>query len=331
HPGLNHMYIHAMEASRMAHKALPSADKLRDMLPAAGHLVHMPSHIYIRTGNYHKGVIANEKASYADSNYIAQCRVQGAYALMLYPHNIHFLAACAFFEGNRAKAIDAARMVSRKADRKFISDNITVQQYFSIPMYVMVHMAQWDDLLREPEPQWKYPRAVWHYARGMAFTAKRDFENANKELAFVKAAVADESLKSQLIWETNSAHELVRIADLVLGAELAAAKQEYETAASLLRAAVAIEDGLMYQEPPDWFFSVRHSLGHVLVQAGRFQEAEQVYREDLVTYPENGWALIGLYNSLKGQEREVEAKEVKGRFNKAWQWADIKITSSRLY
>jgi tetratricopeptide (TPR) repeat protein len=197
----------------------------------------------------------------------------------------------------------------------------------------MVHLGKWDDILNLPIPgeSLKYPRAIWHYARGMAYAAKNDLASAGKELENVRNYVADESLKSFRIWDVNSAHEIISIAALILEAEIAQFKKQYELSAALLRKAIAVEDGLMYQEPPDWFFSTRHSLGHVLVQAGRYAEAGEVYREDLVTYPENGWALIGLYNSLKGQGKAAEAELARKRFEKAWQWADTKINSSRVY
>ena len=333
HPGANHLYIHAMEASRQATKALPSADRLRDMMPAAGHLVHMPSHVYIRTGHYHKGVIANIKASEADSTYIAQCKVQGSYPLLLYPHNIHFLAVCAFMEGNTEKAIEASWMVSRKADRKYLHEVPTVQHYYSIPYYTLVHLGKWNDILELPAPgeSLEYPLAIWHFARGIAFAAKGNLAAAGKELKVVKKYAADESLKGKRIWDMNSVSELINIAALSLEGEIEMYRKQYDKSIALFKKAVAIEDNLVYQEPPDWFFSVRHSLGHVLLLAKRYSESEKVYREDLYTYPENGWALIGLYNSLKSQGKAAEAATVKKRFDEAWKWADITITSSRVF
>ena len=332
HPGANHMYIHAIEASREAAKGLAAANRLENMLPAAGHLLHMPSHIYIRTGYYHKGVLVNEKASEADSSYIAQCKVQGSYPMMLYPHNVHFLAACAFLEGNSKKAMDAAWRVSRIADRRYLAENLTVQHYYSIPFYVMVHLGKWDEVLQLPKPgsSLKYPLAIWHYARGMAYAGKNNIPEAQKELDALKAIAADESLKSMLIWETNSAADLVQIALKVLNGQMAGTKLQFDVAVASLKEAVEIEDRLNYQEPPDWFFSVRHTLGHVLIKAGRFAEAEQVYKEDLVNLPENGWALMGLYNSLSAQNKTKEAAAVKKRFDAAWKHADIKITGSRV-
>lgn len=333
HPGAMHYYIHATEASSHAEVALPYADKLRTAMPAAGHMVHMPSHTYIRTGHYHKGVIANEKASLADSVYIAQCRAEGFYPLVLYPHNIHFLAACAFLEGSGQKALDAARMVSRKADRKYLAELAGVQHFYIIPLYVMIHLGRWEEILQEPHPgkPLKYPTAIWHYARGMAQAAKGNKAAAEQELKTIQEMLSDGSLKDLSIWDMNTVMDLVQIAAYSLEGELAGHKGDYATAEDRFTKAIAIEDKLAYTEPPDWFFSVRLSLGHWLVKAGKYAEAEKVYEKDLETFKENGWALKGLFNSLKGQGKETEALAVKARFNEAWKYADLKIESSRKF
>lgn len=333
HPGALHMYLHAVEASPTASRALPAAKRLLNMVPAAGHLVHMPAHIYIRTGHYHDGVLSTEQAQVSDSSYIVQCKSQGTYPLLYYPHNVHFLAACAFLEGNSQKAIAAAWNVSRLADRRYLATNVTVQHYYIIPYYVLVHLGEWQQILSIPTPgeSLQYPRAIWHYARGMAYTATGNLPAARQELASLQGYAADTTLRPLLVWETNSSLDLIGIAAFTLEAELLAHERQYDRAIERLRKAAAIEDGLNYQEPPDWFFSVRHSLGHVLVQAKKFAEAEQVYLEDFKTFPENGWALRGLYSSLVGQQKHQEAEAVRQRFEKAWQWADIKITSSRKY
>ena len=333
HPGAIHYYIHAIEASTFATKALPYADRLSDMMPAAGHMVHMPSHIYIRTGYYHKGVIVNEKASLADSSYIAQCKVQGMVPLVYYPHNLHFLTASAFLEGNSKKAVEAAWAVSRNADRKYINEYVGVQHFYIIPFYVMVHTAKWEEILKleKPADELKYPVAIWHYARGMAYGAKGDLQQSEKELQQIKTIAADTALKSAIIWGFNSAYDLVNIASYSLEAEIAFHKKQYSVAEELLKKAIEIEDSLHYTEPPDWFFSIRLSLGNVLLKAAKYADAENVYLEDLKTFPENGWALMGLFNSLKAQGKMQEAKAIKQRFDKAWQWSDLKITSSRIY
>lgn len=331
HPGAIHYYIHATEASKEAGKATPYADKLESTMPSAAHLVHMPSHTYIRTGEYHKGVMVNERAVLADSSYIAQCKVQGMVPLVYYPHNIHFLAACAFFEGSSKKALDAAWMISRKADKKFLAEFTGVQHFYIIPYYVLVHLGKWEDILilDQPGKSLLYPRAIWHYARGMAYAAKGETGKAGTELNALKALVKDPAMEKLSIWDMNSAQHLAQIAEYTLEAELLARENQFDPAFELLKKAVVIEDNLNYTEPPDWFFSVRHSLGHWLVKAGRFEVAEKVYLEDLATFPENGWALKGLCNSLKGQGKNEAAEAVDKRFRKAWQWADMEIVSSR--
>lgn len=331
HPGAIHYYIHATEASRQAEKAIVYADKLRNKMPDAGHLVHMPSHVYIRTGDYHKGVIANEQSSAADSSYISQCKVQGVYPMLYYPHNLHFLTACAFLEGNSAKALEAAWAVSGKAEKKFLAENATVQHFYIIPYYILVHMARWDEILQRENPGkgLLYPEAIWHYARGMAYGAKGDLDAAATELKEIEKIAGEESLKSLMIWDLNSAADLVNIARHVLEGELQAHNREYSKATASFKEAIAIEDKLNYNEPPDWFFSVRLTAGHWLLQCGKFEAAEKIFLEDLETFRENGWALMGLYKSLVGQGKVTAADEAKVRFDKAWQWADIIIESSR--
>lgn len=333
HPGSIHYYIHATEASRDAGRAGIYADKLITAMPSAGHLVHMPSHTYIRTGDYHKGVLVNEAASEADSTYIAQCKVQGAYPMIYYPHNLHFLAACAFLEGSSQKAMDAAWVVARKADSHFFLQVLGVQHFSIIPYYMLVQLGKWNEIMQLPSPpdSLLYSRAIWHYARGMAFSAKGERAKAEKELTTLEEISADESLKSQRLWDINSVSDVVQIALHTLRGEILSAAKQYDQGIASLQRAVAIEDQLMYMEPPDWFFSIRLTLGHWLVQARRFREAEEVYRQDLVTFPENGWALKGLYNSLKGQRKTKEAEAVNQRFEKAWQWADVRLSSSRAY
>ncbi len=333
HAGLNHMYIHTMEASGQPAKAMASADILQELLPAAGHLVHMPAHIYIRTGDYIKGIRTTEAAAIADSNYVVQCKVQGTYPLMYYPHNIHFQAACAYLAGNSKKALEAARSVSAHADNRYLYTNVTVQHYYIIPYYVMVQTGGWNDILAETEPDKPllYPRAIWHYSRGMALAALNRTKDAQTELDALKLLAKDEALASMLIWETNTASQVVQIAVNVLSGELAAKQQNFTAAERFLRQAIEIEDGLLYQEPPDWFFSARHTLGHILLLAKKHVEAEMVFNEDLVKYPENGWALMGLYRSLSGQGKTEAASAAKNRFDEAWKDADLSISSSRYY
>lgn len=327
HPGAIHYYIHLTEASRQAERALPYANRLGELAKGNGHLVHMPSHTYIRTGHYHQGVLVNEAAAASDSAYISQCRAEGFYPMMLYPHNIHFLAACAFLEGSSKKAIDAAWAVSRQADKKYLAESITVQHFYSIPSYVLVQLEKWEDILRLPMPgeSLKYPKAIWHYARGLAFAGKSDYKNAGLELNALEKIAAEGTLKDQIIWDMNPAQQLVDMAVLILKGELNARQGKLDLAITQFKEAIQLEDQLNYNEPPDWFFSNRLRLGSWLIKSGQFAAAEKVYREDLETFPENGWALHGLQKALTGQGKTAAAREAQSRFQKAWQWADITL------
>jgi len=332
HPGAHHFYIHALESSATPEKALPSARLLDTLVPGAGHLVHMPSHIYISTGDYHLGTLANLRAVEVDSLYTTACHAQGVYPLTYYPHNWHFLAATAALEGNSQLAWKAAEKVQELTAIDIMNQPGwgTLQHYYIIPYYIAVKFAMWDTIFTIPQPDKEllYPRAIWHYARGMASLGKNDLMNAHKELDTLKILAADTSLEEITIWAINTTADLVQIAEKVLSGEIAAREGHLSISVSLLKEAVQLEDNLNYNEPPDWFFSVRHHLGAVLLKAGKYKEAEKVYRQDLQIWKKNGWALIGLYNSLVLQNKDLEAKSVQTDFYTAWQYADVKLTSS---
>lgn len=329
HPGAHHFYMHALEASATPEKALPSAKLLETLVPGSGHLLHMPSHIYINTGDYHLASLSNIRAVEADSSYTTTCHAQGAYPLSYYPHNYHFLAATATLEGNSKWAWMAARKLHEHTSEEIMRMPGwgTLQHYYTIPYYIAVKFSMWDTILSFPAPakDLVYPQAIWHYAKGMALLGKNNLVDAQKEIDSLRLLSADTTLKHLSIWEINSTADLVQIAVKVLAAELAAKQNRFDQSVSLLREAVTIEDNLNYNEPPDWFFSVRHHLGAVLLKAGRFSEAEKVYKEDLQTWRKNGWALIGLYNALNRQNKTEEANKVKAAFDEAWQYADVKI------
>ncbi len=332
HPGAHHFYIHAVEASAKPEKGLASAKLLETLVPGSGHLVHMPSHIYIITGNYHQGSLANIAAIKADSNYLTACHAQGAYPLAYYPHNYHFLAATATLEGNSTTAWMAAGRLHKDSDSGIMrmAGWGTLQHYYTMPYYIAVKFAMWDTILSLPSPKADliYPRAIWHFARGMAFLGKNDLNNAQTELSKLSTLAADSSLKDLTVWNINTTADLAYIANKVLSAEVAAKKDQWQQAITLLEDAVKQEDNLNYNEPPDWLFSVRHHLGAVLLKAGKYNEAEKVYLRDLQTWRNNGWALIGLYNALLQQKKNDQADKAKSQFDKAWLYADVKISSS---
>lgn len=332
HPGAHHFYIHALEASDTPEKALASAKLLDTLVPGAGHLVHMPSHIYINTGDYHLGSLSNILALKADSSYTTACHAQGAYPLAYYPHNYHFLAATATLEGNSNLAWAAAKKLQQHtaADIMPLPGWGTLQHYYTIPYYIAVKFGMWDTVLSIPTPakDLVYPQAIWHYAKAMAFLGKNDLSHAKKEIANLKRLAADTTLQHLTVWDINTTADLVRIAVKVSLATLAAKQHQLDTSISLLKEAVAIEDDLNYNEPPDWFFSVRHYLGAILLKAGKYSEAEKVYRQDLRTWRKNGWALMGLHNSLMLQKKSDEAQKIKSAFDESWQYADVSIASS---
>ncbi|MBK9733272.1 MAG: tetratricopeptide repeat protein [Chitinophagaceae bacterium] len=332
HPGAHHFYIHAVEASATPEKGLPSAKFFETQVPGSGHLVHMPSHIYINTGNYHLASLANINAIKVDSNYFTTCHAQGAYPLAYFPHNYHFLAATATLEGNSKLAWSAAKEVQLNTAADIMSQPGwgTLQHYYTIPYYVAIKFGMWDTILNIPLPEEQliYPRAVLHYARGMAYLGKKNIPQAQKELAILEKLSEDSVLKTITIWDINTTYELMQIAVKVLSAEIYQQQKNYTKSIQLLNEAVALEDQLNYNEPPDWFFSIRHHLGAVLLKAGKFPEAEKIYLEDLSTWRENGWALIGLYNSFEMQNKNSDAAEIKIRFDKAWKFADKPINSS---
>lgn len=332
HPGAHHFYVHALEASATPERALPSAKLLDTLVPGAGHLVHMPSHIYINTGDYHLGSLSNIRAVETDSVYTTACHAQGAYPLAYYPHNYHFLAATATLEGNSALAWNAARKLQQHSSEEIMRMPGwgTLQHYYTIPYYMAVKLSMWDTILSltPPANDLVYPAAIWHYAKGMAFLGKHDLSNAQKEMDSVNKLAADTTLQHLTVWGINTTADLVNIAAKVLSAGMAWQKKETDKAISLLKEAVAIEDNLNYNEPPDWFFSVRHHLGAILLKAGKYDEAEKVYKQDLKNWRKNGWALMGLYNTLSLQGRKKEAEKIHTDFVEAWKHADLKITAS---
>lgn len=332
HPMANHLYIHATEASPNPEKALESAKRLGNAVPGAGHLVHMPAHTYIRVGMYHEGSEANERAIESDNEYVAQCHQQGMYPLGYMPHNHHFLWATATLEGRKQRSLEAAQSTFEHVDTTMMREPGMglLQHFWTIPMYGKVRFGEWDAIMSTPKPDEEllYPRGVWHYARGMAFLANDQMDSARQHLDDLKTIAANDSLKEVIIM--NHAYDLMQIAERVLEGEIAAKNTEYDQAVVLLEEAIAIEDELLYNEPPDWFFPVRHNLGTVLLDAGKATQAEQVFRDDLKEFPQNGWALFGLHQSLLVQGRESEATEVKNQFDEVWQYADFELTSPRI-
>jgi tetratricopeptide (TPR) repeat protein len=329
HAGAIHLYIHAVEASSNAGRAQKYADKLASLVPGAGHLVHMPGHIYLRTGRYNDASLANQNAIKVDEAYFAGDAVPGnmMYQAGYYPHNIHFFVASASLEGRRADALKASDQVRATVHADILRDpgfGGAMQHLYLTPLFTKVRFGLWDDVLAEPAPpeDLKYLQAMWHTARGLAHAAQGRPDQAEAERAATAALKDDEALKTLAISSTNMAGAVVAIGYEVLSAEIAAKRRRAAEAAKHFTQAVALEDGLTYTEPPDWPVPVRQLQGAALLELGRAKEAETAFRDDMKKFPANGWSLSGLQKSLERQGRAKEADEVKTRFESAWRLAD---------
>ena len=330
HPGANHYYIHLMELP-YPERAESAADRLNGLMPGAGHMVHMPSHIYERVGRYSDASAANELAVKADRDYIAQCRAQGIYPITYFPHNYHFLWSSLTMEGRSQAAIDAARKTAAQIPPEAVSNLPIVQGFLVVPYYALVRFGKWEQILREAAPAQNTPfmNGVWHYARGMAYAGLGQYDSASEELLALRKIVTSPEMAKAATWSTNSAGAILGIAVEALAGELTTRQKQYDAAIAHLDKAVRLQDALDYVEPPDWHYPMRHSLGAVLLQAGRPNEAEVVYWDDLRQNPDNGWALFGLHQSLTAEGKKDEAAEIQKRFAKAWAQADVTLTSSR--
>src|SRR5947207_2002601 len=329
HPGALHLYIHLMEAYA-PFKAEAAADRLQTLMPAAGHMVHMPAHMYQRVGRYADAARSNELAIVADEDYISQCRAQGLYPMAYYPHNLHFLWFAATAEGRSAVAIAAARKAASRVDDETLKAVPLLAGFRVVPYYALTRFGKWNEMLREPEPPATsaYLRGMWHYARGTAFLGKGQTNEAELEFAKLNQLMADKSL-DQPLFSPNTGRAVLTIAQEVLAGNIAAAKKNDDEAVAHLERAVRLEDALVYTEPAEFHYPPRHALGAVLLAAGRPAEAETVYWEDLRRNKENGWALYGLMQALKAQGKNDDAALVEARFKKAWAKADVTLTASR--
>ena len=332
HPGASHFYIHIVEKER-PELAEAVADNLGRLAPGAGHLVHMPSHIYLRVGRYHDATVANQRAVEADDSYITQCRNQGLYPVMYMPHNWHYIWYAASVEGRSQVALEAAREMASRVDQQQMREPGlgAVQHYWITPLYAYIRFGKWDEILATPEPDEDliYPRAVWHYSRGLARVRQGDLDDAETELAALSALAMEPELERVTVWDLNTTAALMDIALEVLTAEIAAGRGDYETAIDALTEATELEDALTYDEPPPWYQPARLTLGAVYLAADRPADAELVYRQDLEIFPDSGWALFGLQQSLAAQGKAAEADAVGEQFAVAWQYADVALDSSR--
>jgi len=328
HPGAIHFLIHIVEKER-PELAEEAADRLVDLVPIAGHLQHMASHIYIRVGRYHDASRVNELAIKADQEMLSMCpEAGGIYQLLYVPHNYEFLVAVASLEGREALARQTAQDL-RKYIEPFAMQSpeiVDLQQFWSTPILSAVKFEDWESLLSAPAPQtsWKYASGLWHFGRAMALIRQGKDEEALSEINKMEELAKSPELQSALLAGLNPAAKVLMIGVEEAKGERAFAQQSYAEAVEHLKQAIQLQDGLTYIEPPAWYHSVRLTLGRVYQTMGLYAEAEQVFRQDLKYFPKNGWALFGLYKSVAAQERLEEAATIYDEYLVAWQYADTK-------
>ena len=327
HLGALHYYIHTVEASNSPERALAAANRLAALAPAAGHIVHMPAHVYIRTGDYAAAVKANQEAAAADRAYLKSSGAQGIYPMMYYSHNLHFIAMCSAMNGDYTEAMKNAQMLAAHV-RPHVKEMPPLEGFVTIPIAVDVRFRRWDDILKmpKPSPEMQTETVFWHFARGMALAAKGKPDEAQADYQVV--ADAERNTPEDVVFAmpvNNKTKDVLKIARDVLGAKIALAQRDNASAIAKLQEAVTVQDSLKYNEPEDWFFPVRESLGAVLLMNGDAAAAEKVFREDLDRHPRNPRSLFGLEASLKAQKRDYDAGFVQKRFQSSWKGGPAKL------
>ena len=320
HLGAVHYYIHSVEASSSPERALAGANRLAELAPAAGHIVHMPAHIYIRTGDYEAAVKTNQKAALADQAYIKAGAAEGIYSMMYYSHNLHFIAMAAAMNGNYLESRRGAQMLAANVG-PHVKEMPLLEGFMTVPLAVEVRFHKWNEILKAPQPHPDMHTATvfWHFARGLALAGTGKLEEAEAEHKFV--AEAEEKTPPDAIFQmpiNNKTKDILKIAENVLGAKISLAKNDMDATVNQLRAAVAVQDSLKYDEPQDWFYPVRESLGAVLLKIGDDAGAEEVFRADLERNPRNPRSLFGLEQVLKALDRNYDAGFVRKQFDANW-------------
>lgn len=328
HPMALHLYIHAVESSSQPERAEAAADILLDLVPGAGHLVHMPSHIYWRVGRYADASESNIMAAAVDEAYIAACNAQGFYPAAYYPHNIHFLWASSSMEGRSEIAIEAGEKVAKNVRLEMIDQFPGVEFFKTVPMLSLVQFGLWDRVLEldPPAERLEYANAIWHYARSVAYSNKGNIESAQKERQMIES-LKDTNDVLHLDSIYYPASMLLEIADSLALGEIAISNNDYQSAIQYFANAVSVQDALPYTEPPFWYYPTRLSLGKAYLLSDQADEAEVVFEENLKRYPRNGWALYGLIQALETQNKD--SSMVQKQFDIIWQNADVELTSSR--
>jgi len=330
HPGALHMYIHLIEPTSTPERAEKAADTLLNLMPEAGHIIHMASHIYQRIGRYADSMKSNQLAIAADENYITQCHAQGLYPMVYYPHNIHFLWFAATMDGQSKIAIESAKQAAGKIDDEVLKAIPLTAIFRVTPYWALARFGHWQEILEQPAPPSTNPflTGSWHYVRGLAFVAIRQPLQAEQELIALRKIMKNPSLDNSLL-SKNTTSTILSIAPEVLAGEIAAAHGQFDQAIAYLEKAVRLEDALVYTEPSEFHLPPRLALGAILLEAGQPTEAETVYWEDLRRNRNNGWALYGLIQALRAQKKDDQARLIEARFKKAWERADVTLQASR--
>jgi tetratricopeptide (TPR) repeat protein len=323
HPGACHYYIHAVEAVN-PEAAVPCAERLAGLMPGEGHMVHMPAHIYIRVGRWNDAVQANQHAIHSDEMFIEGQHPAGVYPLAYYPHNIHFLAFASTMAGRSAQAIAASNTLTSKVNIDAARQVALLQEMLPYHALTLTTFGKWDEVLAQPLPpaDIRFSYAMAQYARGVAYTAKRQWPEA-------QAALDTVTKINDATPEGADGKTALSIAVHALSGEIATRRGDLDAGTTHFREAAKLEDAGLYFEPPKWYYPIRHSLGAALLKAGQYSEAEKVYREDLKRFPENGWSLFGLAQALRAQGKSTEAAETEARFRRAWPGTDVTLTASR--
>jgi tetratricopeptide (TPR) repeat protein len=328
HPGACHFYIHAIEASTQAVKALPCANRLASLVPGAGHLVHMPSHIYLRLGMWEEAVDHNQTAVAVDEKFIQDRHPTGVYPIGYYPHNWHMMLSALQQLGRGKEAVAAGRKIAEIVPVDVMRRIPPLEAYGPVAVLALARFSRWDEILKEPAPpaDMRYSGGIWHYARGLAYAETRRLDSAKSEgmmLGTIIDSVSPEDPMGQ-----NSKRAVLQIAAKHLAGVIAAREGRTDEAIRALKQGIALEDELTYDEPPDWPLPLRQPLGEVLLAAGRPKEAEAAYRQDLTRYPNNGWSLHGLAVALRAEGRTAEAGAAEAQFHKIWSRADAALPAA---
>jgi tetratricopeptide (TPR) repeat protein len=331
HLGANHFLIHAVEASMHPETGLPSAQRLADLAPASGHLVHMPAHIYIRTGDHEASEQTNEAAARADEALFDVVHSQGVYPMIYYAHNIHFIAVENAFLGNYAASLAAARKVQAYVG-PHVKEMDMLDAYYSLPLQIMVRFHRWSEIMATPPPDASFPisSGVWHFARALAASNTGKLGQARAELAALRGASPAMSKMQINTTGTHNAEVISQIMAHIVEAHIARGEKQTGGVIDNQRSAVALEDSMDYNEPPDWLYPTRESLGAALLQAGKAAEAEAVFREDLKRNPNNARSLFGVAECLKAQGKSADAAKIQQQFEQRWKKADTKLTIAEM-